>query len=214
MQKVKDITGQKFGKLTALKYIGEKSKSGDYLWECLCECGKLVVVVGTYLRNGHTKSCGCLRITRLKTHGLTNTPEYRTWGLMKSRCSNKNDKRYKDYGGRGITVCKEWLKFENFYKDMGERPKRPKGTSIDRMNNNLGYYKENCRWANNFQQARNTRRNRMITYKGETKCMAEWAQELGINLHTLSNRINTCGWSIKKSFTTSISGKAFIFYSK
>lgn len=106
------------------------------------------------------------------------TKSFNSWRGMKARCLNPNDPRFKDYGGRGITVCERWNVFANFLADMGERPE---GTSLDRIDNTLGYSKENCRWAKPKDQQRNMRSNRMLTYAGKTQCMSAWAEELGLN---------------------------------
>jgi len=200
----KDITGQKFERLTVIKIAG-KDKGRNYKWLCQCDCGNILKVVGNSLRMGRTKSCGCLQKKWAKkhggfnkTHGMKDTIEYTTWLNMKSRCLNKNNKRYKDYGGRGITICKEWENsFETFYKDMG---KRLNEMSIDRVDNNKGYSKENCRWATNKEQARNTRRNKMVAYKGENFCLKDWAKKLDIKYTTLWYRLKR-GWSVKRAFT-------------
>lgn len=152
MKKI-DLTGQRFGRLVAIKEAG-KDKWGGCLWDCLCDCGDKTIVGVSILKAGQTKSCGCLRKERLTTHNLSRTPTHRTWGSLVNRCNNSNNAAYNRYGGRGIKVCDEWLKFENFYEDMGNRPD---GLSIDRINNNKGYYKENCRWATPTEQARNQR---------------------------------------------------------
>lgn len=116
-----------------------------------------------------------------------------------SRCNDINDKRYKDYGQKGITVCQKWLKFENFLKDMDERPL---GHTIDRKNNNKGYYKRNCRWATPKQQQRNRQNNKIITHNNKTQLLVEWSEETGISYDTLYARIYRLSWSIKKALTT------------
>lgn len=195
----KDITGQKFGRLTVIK-ISHKNKQRKYKWLCKCECGNFLKVWGGNLKNGHTKSCGCLQQENRGqaniTHGMRKTLEYNVWATMKDRCFNKNAPNYKIYGKRGITICKRWEKFENFFTDMG---KRPKGMSIDRINNNGNYEPENCQWATQKEQCRNTRKNRMLTFQGKTLCMAEWAERLGINYKCLWKRLNT-GWSVERAF--------------
>jgi hypothetical protein len=118
---------------------------------------------------------------------------------MIQRCTNQNCSGYEYYGGRGITVCEEWKEFANFLADMGERPK---GTSIDRINVDLGYFKGNCRWATDQVQANNTSRNSKIAHKGETKTIAEWAKEKGIKYDVLYSRLNKYGWSIEKALET------------
>lgn len=134
-------------------------------------------------------------------HGLHGTSEYTIWKGIKDRCFNKNSKFYKNYGGRGIVVCDRWRNsFAAFLADMGRRP--PGGYTIERINNDGDYEPDNCRWATRFDQARNTRANRLLTFRGESKCMAAWAGELGINLQTLSWRINEAGWSVERALST------------
>lgn len=150
----KDITDNR---LLILKEIG-KNKHGHRLLECLCECGSIIIVRKDHLQSGHTRSCGCLvkdmaKKTHTK-HGMRETFAYSTWRMMIQRCHNSNNPAFEFYGGRGIQVCKRWLKFESFLEDMGERTKE---LSIERRNNELGYYKENCYWATRTTQSRNKR---------------------------------------------------------
>lgn len=140
-----NITGEKYGRLTVIDQHTIRTNSGQIRWNCKCDCGKEVTIIGSDLRSGRTTSCGCLKKERLTTHGMSKKPEYRVWADIKTRCNNKNYKQYKDYGGRGIKLCKEWDSFENFYKDMGDRPSI--GHEIDRYNNNENYSKVNCRWV-------------------------------------------------------------------
>ena len=167
MRKKIDLTGQKFNKLTVIKPAG-KEKSGNILWECLCECGNKAVISSYNIRSGRAKSCGCLRaeVSRKNntTHNMTKTPEFKAWGNIKQRCYNKNYVGYKNYGGRGIKVCDRWLDkesgFENFLEDMGKKP--GKEYSIDRIDTNGDYTPENCRWATNKEQHLNMRTNKII----------------------------------------------------
>ena len=130
-------------------------------------------------------------------HGMVGTKTYKSWENMKQRCLNKNDdEHYKDYGGRGIKVCKRWMIFENFYGDMGERPKNK---TLDRIDNNGNYCKENCKWSTQKEQNNNTRRNRLIIYRRKTQTMKQWAEELGINYTTLFWRLKN-GWSVERAF--------------
>lgn len=189
-----DITGNVYGRLEVVNLAGKNDK-GEMLWLCQCSCGNSHKVKGSNLRNGSTKSCGCLSDEIRKKgfnfkHGMKRTRSYTTWESMKSRCLNPNDKFWKDYGGRGITVCDKWMSFEGFYEDMGDKPE---GMTIDRIDNNKGYSKENCQWATMKHQNRNKRDTLYLTCGGVTKCLAEWAEDTGIKYHTLYWRY-THGW--------------------
>lgn len=164
MKKPYDLSGQKFGKLTALSY--SRSVNANAHWLCKCDCGNSCEVAACHLKNGHTTSCGCVQRAVMramkKTHGHTigrQSATYRSWLKMKSRCENPRNLKYPEYGGRGITVCRRWRKFENFLADMGERPR---GRTLDRLDGNKGYSRRNCRWAT----ARQQRLNRRVTKHG------------------------------------------------
>lgn len=198
-----DLTGMTFGRWTVLEFY-TRSK-GQLLWLCKCICGKQKIVFGGHLKGGKSVSCGCLRkelsIARFTTHGLTNTKEYKSWSQMKRRCNDESGKDYPDYGGRGIKVCERWNDFKNFIEDMGSCPK---GMSIDRIKNNLGYSPDNCKWSTPSEQARNRRSNRLLTLGGETKTLAQWAEEKQIDSATIRRRIDAYHWSVLEAITTPV----------
>lgn len=208
-----DLIGNVFGRLTVVQRV-DNGRRRQLRWLCRCNCKNKTekIVVGSHLKSGHTKSCGCLRIEktidRSTKHGHNTrrggaTKTYRSWQNMKERCNNPNHKKYKDYGKIGITVCKRWLhSFENFLKDMGEHP--GSGYSLDRIKNKLGYFKENCQWATSEQQNRNKRSNRYETYRGRTRLVIEWAEEYHMSYKTLYSRLYKYGWSIEKALNTPI----------
>ncbi|KKN98994.1 hypothetical protein LCGC14_0142390 [marine sediment metagenome] len=207
MSKLINLVGQKFGKLLVLRHL-KKDKYGNHEWLCRCDCGQEKIIRGDYLKSGHTQSCGCLqkKMTSMKNtiHGHNKNGQssktYMIWAAIIQRCTNPSNGNYLYYGGRGITVCKRWRKFENFLKDMGEAPK---GLQIDRINNDKGYCKSNCRWATRKEQARNTRTNHLITCFGKTQCITAWAEEIGIHVNTIYWRLNH-GWSIEKALMTPV----------
>ena len=199
-----DLEGQRFERLLVLGYVG-RSEAGHSLWQCLCDCGNKINSPMGNLRNGHTKSCGCLglenSIKACSTHGKTKSRTYRIWGNMKSRCLNPKSTFYQEYGGRGIGICERWINsFENFLADMGEPPTEKH--TIDRTNNDENYSPENCRWALMKEQNRNRRSNRLFTINGETKILKDWAAEFHIDYKIVHDRVNRYGWDIQKALTT------------
>lgn len=194
MPKLKDITGQKFGRLTALYRLRNYHDTHTY-WLCMCECGNFKEVYLGSLTSGATTSCGCL----VKKHGRSYEPIYRTWLGVKTRCYNKSDEHYNDYGGRGIEMCDMWLNnFMNFY-DWAMNNGYKKGLTLDRVDVNGNYEPSNCRWATAKQQARNRRNNRHFTHNGKTYCIAEWCEILNLNYSTVCTRLNKLGWTIERA---------------
>jgi hypothetical protein len=198
-----DLTGSVIGRLTVLRHAGRQFVGGRmrHCWEVRCECGNTLVIDTGPLRDGRTRSCGCLRtemiVARSTKHGFggrtTRTAEYRIWRGMKQRCSDPNCLAWPDYGGRGIAVCDRWKNdFEAFLADMGPRPSARH--SIDRIDVNGHYEPGNCRWATQKEQCRNTRRNRFIEVDGKRALLIEWAERLGVDASVVEGRLAR-GWS-------------------
>ena len=156
-EKMVNMTGKRYGRLVAIEF-SHKTERREYFWLFKCDCGNQKKINGSSVRKGVTKSCGCLSkeiaAKRKKTHGMSKTKTYHVWNNMRGRCFNEKDPSYKNYGARGITVSERWLTFENFLEDMGHPPE---GLSIDRIDNELGYSKENCRWTDISTQNTNKR---------------------------------------------------------
>lgn len=199
--KYKDISGQKFGQLTALYKLHNYHKTGSY-WLCVCECGNFKEVYLGSLQQGLTISCGCYHKKRIKevcaTHGKHGTRIYKIWKDMKQRCYNTNNLSYKEWGGRGILICDEWLyDFMTFY-DWSMNNGYKDNLTIDRIDNNKGYSPSNCRWTNAKTQSRNKRNNINITINGEVHCLTDWCKILNLNHKTVSTRLSR-GWSIARA---------------
>lgn len=204
MPKRIDLTGKKFGRLTAIE---PETINGRRKWKCKCDCGKEIYCVTNTLTGGKSKSCGCLSAEKAKvnntTHGKSKTRIYRIWEGMKARTTNKKHIAYNRY--KNVKVCKEWENFENFYKWSMENGYKD-GLTIDRIDNNKGYSPDNCRWTSYKTQGNNTNRNHLLKYKGEEKTMAEWAEKMNIPYGTLKYRIYN-GWSIEKALETPVKKK-------
>ena len=194
---IKDRTGERYGRLVVTGLARRAERGGNHLFETLCDCGVISEKWYCNLRSGASSSCGCLRsevTTRINTkHGMVASPTYRSWQDMRKRCENDRAKRYADYGGRGISVCARWARFENFLADMGERPK---GKTLDRIDVNGDYEPDNCRWADSKTQARNKRNNVRLAAKGQIKTIAEWAEVSPVTQPTITNRLQA-GWDIE-----------------
>ena len=188
------MIGRSFGRLKVIKAAG-RNRGNSLTYECLCSCGNSKVVVGDKLRSGHTRSCGCLNADRVRErstkHGATNTPTYRIWRGMISRCTNSNLKAFPRYGGRGIQVCDRWRIYENFLADMGERPD---GLELDRINNNGHYEPSNCRWASRQENCNNRRNNVIVHAFEEAHNLAQWSVITGVNKTVIRERLLR-GWA-------------------
>lgn len=207
MAKHQDLTGMVFGRLTVLREAG-KNKPGVYLWECECSCENHthVIVDGASLKSGNTKSCGCIHREQLSErnknnaiHQVSNKNIFRIWESMKDRCYNPNNKKYVDYGGRGIKICDEWLVYQNF-ESWAVEAGYEKGLTIERIDFNKEYCPENCKWATWKEQQNNKRNNKYLEYKGRKQTLAQWCEELGLNYSRTKARINACGWSVEEAF--------------
>lgn len=192
MSKFIDLTGKKINKITVLS-VHSKNKIGKTLWNCICECGVIKIINGEYIKNGDAKSCGCLKKEK---RGVRNISEFRIWCKMRARCCDKNNK---NYGGIGISVCERWRGkngFLNFINDMGQRPSS--NHSIDRIDVNGDYCKENCRWATAKQQQNNRRNNKIVRYNGKDWRMTEICEHFNIDYDLFRLRIRR-GWDVERA---------------
>lgn len=207
---MKTLIGEKFGRLT----VEEKAerpkhiKSKRAYWKCKCDCGNEIIATTTDLKTGHTKSCGCLRAEKIskmsRKHGKRNERIYDIWRNMRKRCNNPKCDRYKDYGERGIEVCKEWNEsFINFYKWSTNSGYNDKLT-LDRINVDGNYEPSNCRWQTYKQQNNNKRNTTKVEYKNKEYTLRELSDEFNIDYEALRKRINAYKWEISKAIETPV----------
>jgi hypothetical protein len=197
-----DMLGRRVGRLVVVATAASRGAKMQKWWLCKCDCGESVDVRGDHLRRGETISCGCMLVDR--PNRPAGDPErrkvYRVWAKMISRCFNKDDRNYRRYGARGITVCDRWRNsFESFFADMGRRPTQDH--SIDRINNDGNYEPTNCRWATRDEQAVNRRTNRIVEYDGDRLTVSQWSRKVGIKAGTLRHRLVN-GWSAGDALMT------------
>ena len=202
---MKDLTGKKFGRLLALRKKLDGLSSRYTKWVCQCDCGMVCdVSYPGLVRKNHARSCGCLTkeiVSKMfSTHKRSKTKTYEIWAGIKKRCLDKNCNNFDNYGGRGITVCDRWLIFENFLEDMGEIPLDK--YSIGRIDNDKGYFRENCQWETRKQQCRNRRSNVNINFRGKTQTLKEWCEELDL-IYSMVLRRLYANWRIEHAFTIS-----------
>jgi len=202
-KRLKINQGDRYGRWSVISEFGISSRKNKRKFLCRCDCGNERVVLLHELRRGNSTSCGCLQKEvakkQMTTHGKTKTRTYNVWISMRKRCLNPNHKSYNDYGGRGITICNKWLdNFENFLDDMGESPN---GKSLDRIDNNKGYYKDNCRWSSWKEQANNRRNSKIINFNGKSMCCSDWEKELNFGSGLIGKRLKN-GWGMNKILTT------------
>ena len=193
---LKNLVGRQFGELIVLKRNPVNSKSGNARWDCKCSCGNIATVIGSKLRSGATKSCGCARKSKI-AQGFSKTRLYRIWSLMKKRCYRNENENFKHYGGRGIEVCEEWKKDFIAFRSWALSHGYADNLSIDRIDVNGNYEPSNCRWADIKTQAHNRRNNHIITYLNNDYTVSEFAELLKVSYWTVSNQLKL-GWSIEK----------------
>lgn len=212
MSKLIDLTGMRFGRLTVLYRADNRLQPGGSsktMWRCRCDCGNFKDIWSHALIANATTSCGCVRkeiITqRNTTHGYSKTRLGRIWFGMKTRCNNPNFPAYKNYGGRGIKICDEWINNpENFYS-WAMANGYSDNLTLDRIDVNADYSPDNCRWVTWKVQSNNKRNCILLTYNGQTHTMAEWARICGIPYQTLKDRIRRYGWSVEEALTKVVS---------
>lgn len=200
MPKLIDLTGLRFGRLAVIERA-ENSADGRARWLCKCDCGQSKVVLGEHLKKGRTKSCGCAKSEssskRFRKHGWRNSKLYRIWSSMKDRCNNSACRAFDDYGGRGIRVCHAWQDDFSIFQQWALLNGYKEGLSIDRTDNDKGYFPENCRWTDKKTQGNNKRNCRYITHDGQKRTVAEWSDVTGIPHETLLYRLNK-GWKTER----------------
>lgn len=194
--KIKDLTGQKFNHLTVIG-IAERN---PLKWECQCDCGNTTGVRTCNLTRGLVKSCGCIHHRGNPTHGQCYTRVYRIYAKILRRCFVTDDPAYKNYGGRGITMCEEWRNSFEAFSEWAYSNGYADGKTIDRIDNNGDYSPENCRWATPSEQANNTRRNRNFTLNGKTQTLAQWCNEYGAKYGTVHQRLKM-GWTFEEAIS-------------
>ena len=212
-KRVKDITGQRFGRLTVLEF--EYTLDSAARWLCECDCGALVLVRSNHLQRGRTRSCGCFQkecITGLgrdsATHhdcprGKSRPPLYNSWANMIQRCTNPRNSSYKWYGARGISICDEWREYSKFREwalNSGWEP----GLTIERIDLDKGYEPSNCKWITPQEQHLNMSTNKILTFRGESKPMKTWCEELGMPYYTVRSRLNILHWSVEDALTIEV----------
>ena len=201
MSQAKDLTGQIFGYLKVNSRL-ENAKNGKARWDCICSCGGKTVATSSDLLSGHTRSCGCKKYeSHNKRHGQTNTDIHRKWCQMRQRCNDPRCMPFKYYGAIGITVCPEWNSFEAF-RDWSYANGYKEGLSLDRINNEIGYCPDDCRWVLREEQAGNRRNNLMFSHNGKTQNLKAWCDELGLNYPVIRQRIKRDGYTFEQAITS------------
>ena len=193
MSKKIDMIGKRFGKLLVID-TAESNSSGQARWVCKCDCGNTITTTGYSLRGGHTSSCGCTRNEKIanlrKTHGESNTRLFKIWMGIKHRCTRESASDYSLYGGRGISICEEWLNNYEVFRDWAIANGYSENLSLDRIDPNGNYEPSNCRWANVYTQAENRRNAHIVEYHGDTGALDPMCRKLNINSKTVRTRMS------------------------
>lgn len=189
-----DLTDHRFVRLLVIERAPNRGKR--VYWLCRCDCGTVKEIRQDALRNGRASSCGCYQRDVVTKHGMWDSPEYGVWDSMLQRCESMSHHAYSQYGGRGIKVCERWHDFVAFYQDMYPKPSR--WHSLDRIDNDGDYSPNNCRWATKKQQSRNRNDNHVLTYHGQERCVAEWAEICGMKASALFMRLKS-GWTVEET---------------
>ena len=202
-----DLIGKQFGRLTVIERVEDhlyKNGRRDIVYKCRCQCGNETNVLAVHLRSGHTQSCGCYRIETstktMTTHGDTGDRKLVIWKNMKARCENPKRPDYPLYGGRGVTICKEWSDDYIAFRSWAEANGYDDSLTLDRIDVNGNYQPDNCRWVTQKEQCNNTRCNIFLEYDGQTHTVKQWSELLGIKYGTLISRIHR-GWSAERALT-------------
>lgn len=200
MPAFRDLTGQKFGRITVISRAENRGR--QTFWLCACSCGDEKEICAYNLTRGLTKSCGCLSAettgNRSRTHGMSEAREYQIWLGMKARCHTETNSAFKYYGAKGVSVCADWRNsFEQFLADMGPAPE---GMSIERIDVHGDYEPSNCKWATVEEQANNKTNNRNITWGGKTMTAAQWERETGLPARKILRRLRD-GWPASRALT-------------
>lgn len=208
MVKIHDLTGEAFGRLTALKCVGSDGRRR--LWDCECSCGNRLIVNATALRTGHTKSCGCYKreyaSARATIHGLRNTRLFRIWAGTRQRCSNSNNPSYPRYGGRGINVCPEWDRSFTVFYDWALANGYDETLTLERIDNDKGYSPENCRWATRLEQGNNKSNTVIVEFRGEVGPVSPLIRKHAVVSEKLVRSRLRKGWTAERALLEPLRG--------
>ena len=208
---MEDLSGKQFDYLLVIERgqpVKRKDGRYDSTFICRCKCGNIISVKGISLKKGNTTSCGCKRLESVgsinRTHSQSKTRLYGIWERMKQRCYNQNTKCFSRYGARGIVVCEEWINDYDSFQEWAYENGYNEKLTLDRIDVNGNYCPENCQWSTRKEQANNTTVTRYLTYKGITKPLSYWSDEVGIKSKTILKRIDKLGWTVEEALTTPV----------